>query len=97
MYEVPYYFFYDSLMFIAMCVTFFFAEKAKEKKDKYTLQSLGYGYLSFILPSMFFSTYDGHGGADSNLPSVMCGFAVIFATFLTFRTLSYNNKRNLNK
>lgn len=93
MYEVPYYFFYDTLLFIAMCVTFYFAEKTKDKKQRYALQSLGFGYLSFILPSMFFSTYDAHGGADSNLPSVMCGFAVIFASFLTFRTLAHNNRK----
>ncbi len=92
-FELPYYLYYDSLMFIAVCLAFIFASKANNNKQRVALQAMAIGYLSFIIPSIFFSMFDNHGGADSNLPSVMCGFAVLFATVITFKVVPNSVKK----
>ena len=82
-YELPYYIFYDAYMLIAIIVALMFARRQRIVKIRVALQALAIGYLAFIVPSMLFSKYDNYGGADSNLPSVMCGFALLFAAVLT--------------
>ena len=92
-YELSYYFFYDALMALAVCLAFRYINVVKQKSKQVALQALAIGYLSFILPSMLFGYFDAHGGPDSNLPSVMCGFAVIFATVVTFKVVPLTVKK----
>lgn len=83
--ETFYYIYYDATMIASIGLALSYRAKAKSKNIKAALLSLVVGYLSFIVPSILFGMLDGHsGGADSNLPSVMCGFAVLLALILTF-------------
>lgn len=91
-YELPYYIFYDSYMIIAIILAFMFARKQRSARIRVGLQSLAIGYGAFIIPSMIFSRFDNYGGSDSNLPSVMCGFAVIFAAILTTKVIPQVSK-----
>lgn len=51
-------------------------------KDKQALVAIVYGYASFVLPGSFIHfVLDSEG---NGLPSIMCGFAIIFAFILTF-------------
>lgn len=64
---------------IAMCLKFRTGAK-REIREALDLQAIG--YLSFVLPTGFVNfvsptTWEG-------LPSIMCGFAVIYALILTF-------------
>lgn len=92
-YEFPYYVYYDVLMMVAVVQALLYASRMKIAKIRTALYALAAGYLSFIIPSMVFGYLDAHGGADSNLPSVMCGFAVIFAGFLTLRVAPLTTKK----
>lgn len=92
-YESSYYFFYDAIMALAIALAFRYVSLVRQRSKRIALQSLAIGYLSFIIPSIIFGYYDAHSGADSNLPSVMCGFAVLFATIVTFKVIPLTTKK----
>lgn len=54
-------------------------------KYRDSLWSMMIGYLAFILPTAFFNIIDP--STVSGIPSIMCGFAVIFAIILVTRIL----------
>lgn len=91
-FEGLYYIYYDSLLLATMGLSAIFARKVKTKKLRNALYTLVFGYGAFIIPSIMFSTFDKYGGVDSNLPSVMCGFAVILALFLGMKILPSASK-----
>jgi hypothetical protein len=61
-----------------------------------SMRWLVYGYLAFIIPSGLISA--NWGQARDAMPSIMCGFALIFAFFLTAKVLGMapNESENEN-
>ncbi|HUQ85675.1 MAG TPA: hypothetical protein VM077_05085 [Candidatus Limnocylindrales bacterium] len=53
------------------------------------------GYLSFILPTAFIFIFSNL--THFAIPSVMCGFAILFALILTFKAIPGYNKNNKNR
>ncbi|MDO8265582.1 MAG: hypothetical protein Q7T41_01410 [Candidatus Saccharibacteria bacterium] len=94
-YEGLYYIYYDSLVLLAVGLATVYAQKKNKlpKKHRKALYTLVIGYLAFIIPSMVFTLIDDYKGADSPLPSVMCGFAVILALMIAFGTLPLVTER----
>jgi hypothetical protein len=60
-------------------------------KRKKALTGMAVGYLAFILPTTLFNIVDP--STVSGIPSIMCGFAVLFALTLVFRVLPNSTKR----
>lgn len=63
----------------------------KPKKRK-VLWTMALGYLVFILPTTYFNIVDPN--TVKGIPSIMCGFAVIFAFVLTWRVVPMACKDN---
>jgi hypothetical protein len=86
--EGYYYLFYDLVVLIAMVQAIRFARETKSTKTKNALHWLFIGYISFTVPAavIWFLT----DGADMALPSIMCGFAVIFAVIVGTRVIPYS-------
>ncbi len=82
-----YYFYYNVTIVIAMTIAYTTSKVVSSKRTKAALQSLIVGYLAFIVPSIVFTTFDSYSGTDSPLPSIMCGFAVLFALILTINVV----------
>ncbi len=79
-----YLFYYYFLLIAGILLSFHLSLEAK-KRPKKALQRLILGYLVFLLPttivnSMYPDTIQG-------IPSIMCGFAVLFALILVFGVL----------
>jgi hypothetical protein len=92
-YEGSYYLYYNSIMLATIVISFGLAQNQKSKKLRTALRLLGAGYLTFIIPSIAFSLINDRISVDSPLPSVMCGFAVIFALILTIKVLPLSSTR----
>jgi len=76
-----YFAYYYALLFIGIVTGLFFMIDAKPKiREALALQVLG--YLSFLLPTAVVNTLDPQ--TISGIPSVMCGFAVLYALILVF-------------
>lgn len=88
-YEGIYYLYYNFLLLLAMGLAISFAQKKRNppKNIRKALHALVFGYLAFIVPSIFFTLINDYKGNDSQLPSVMCGFAVTLALVLALRTI----------
>jgi len=59
-----------------------FGEKVKQKNQKEALYGMIIGYLVFLLPTAIANTISPETMAG--IPSIMCGFAVLFALILFF-------------
>ena len=83
--EGYYYIFYDLTILIAMVQAIRFSRETKKDTVKNALHWLFLAYISFTVPAaiIWFLT----DGADMALPSIMCGFAVIFAVLVATRTV----------
>ena len=92
-FEGLYYVFYDTLLLLSMAIALFFARSAKNIQIKNALKWLVTGYASFIVPSMLFAEIDSHVGDDSQLPSVLCGFAILLAIILSLKVIPLVSKR----
>jgi hypothetical protein len=91
--EGYYYLFYNGIILLAMVQAIRFSRMAKNRHIKMALHWLFLGYVSFTVPAavIWFIT----DGADTALPSIMCGFAVIMAVLLAAKTIptAENKKR----
>lgn len=79
-----YYIYYYFWLFIAIALAWFGAKKAKP----YHAQALRYliaGYAFFLIPTAIVNTVKPD--TQAGIPSVMCGFAVVFAILLVFGIL----------
>lgn len=86
-FEGIYYVYYNVLILAAMAFAYAFSLHIKAKITRHALYWLIFGYAAFVIPSMAFTMIDDYVGVDSPLPSVMCGFAVIFATVLSLKVV----------
>lgn len=89
--ERHYFIFYDLIILIAMVQAIRFARETKHENTKKALHWLFFGYISFTVPAIviWFIT----DGADMAMPSIMCGFAVIFAVIVGARVVPHSVKR----
>lgn len=72
--------YYYGILLIGILLAMKFGEKAKSKKQKEALYGMIIGYLVFLLPTAFANTIKPETMAG--IPSIMCGFAVLFAFIL---------------
>jgi len=73
--------YYYSLLFLGVGLSLYFSLKAKQNvREALILQA--FGYLTFLLPTGVTNTVNPK--TISGIPSVMCGFAVIYALILVF-------------
>lgn len=72
--------YYYGLLLLGVWLALRFIETTKAKKTKLTLQAMIVGYLVFLLPTAIANTLKPETMAG--IPSIMCGFAVLFALIL---------------
>ena len=91
-----YWVYYFSWIFIGIGMCLKFGRKA-EKRMRHTLALQATGYLSFILPTAIVNFLNPT--TMEGLPSIMCGFAVLYALMLGFgiapRVLKQKNSGRL--
>lgn len=93
--SLVYQIYYFGLMFLSIGLSWFWIKnhpKSKEKKN--LIEALIVGYLVFLVPTAVVNSFFPE--SRSGIPSVMCGFAVIFAVILALyiapRALKAKNK-----
>ena len=75
--------YYYSWLFIGVYLSWHWSNKNKDKKI--ALKGMAAGYLVFILPTGFVNV--ANPATIAGIPSIMCGFAVLFALILVFKVL----------
>lgn len=77
--------YYYGLLVLGVALAGYYWIQAKDSHRKNALLSLMFGYLGFMVPTALVAfTFQETARAA---PSIMCGFAVIFALVITFVTL----------
>lgn len=76
-----YFIYYYSWLFIGMALCLYLGNSATNDKRKALMLQL-LGYLTFLLPTMIANTMKPE--TIAGIPSVMCGFAIIYAFILVF-------------
>lgn len=74
-----YYAYYYGFLLIGVAMSLYFSLRAKLKIRQALILQL-VGYLSFLLPTTIVNTIDPQ--TVSGIPSIMCGFAIIYAIIL---------------
>ena len=74
--------YYYGLLLLGIALALKFGEKVKQKNQKEALYGMIIGYLVFLLPTAIANTISPETMAG--IPSIMCGFAVLFALILFF-------------
>jgi len=77
-------------LLIGIALALNFGEHAKIKKQREALYGMIVGYLVFLLPTAIANTIDP--ATMAGIPSIMCGFAVLFALILFFYILPRTTK-----
>lgn len=86
-YDLLYYAWYDLLLLFAVARAWLNIRLTKSKQFITANWSLIVGYLSFIVPSILIRLlFTFNDKTASALPSIMCGFAVVFALVLATKT-----------
>lgn len=81
--------YYYALLIIEVCIALYFAASATEKVRKALLYQV-FGVLAFMIPTGI--TNAVNPATIDGIPSVMCGFAVIYAIVLVFGTAPFTLK-----
>lgn len=93
-----YFTYYYFWMFIGIILALYFSSKGEQKIREALLLQV-FGYLTFILPTAIVNTLNPQ--TISGIPSIMCGFAVLYALILVFgivpRTLSLKSLTHFNE
>jgi hypothetical protein len=89
-----YYAYYYILLFVGIGLSLYFAHVANKKIRKALLLQV-FGYLSFLLPTGIVNTINPK--TIQGIPSIMCGFAVIYALILVFGIAPTVSKKTLDK
>lgn len=77
--------YYYGWLLVGVALAFALAKHESRRHIKSALSWLGLGYLSFLIPTTLVNIVDP--STISGIPSIMCGFAVILAVFLTIRVV----------
>lgn len=80
-----YYMFYNIVLFIGLGLAYIYRNKEKSKPKRQALVWYIVGILTFLVPTGI--VYVVRPSSIDNLPSIMCGFAVIFALIIGLRIL----------
>lgn len=90
-----YFVYYYSWLFIGVILSLFLSIHAKQKVREALILQV-FGYLSFLLPTGIVNTINPK--TIEGIPSVMCGFAVIYAFVLVcgIMPLTLNRKRAIH-
>ncbi|MEO8862925.1 MAG: hypothetical protein ABI354_01225 [Candidatus Saccharimonadales bacterium] len=90
-----YFAYYYFWLFMVLILCSYWYTKTTNKRQKEALHYLVLGYLVFILPTTIVNTLKP--STMLGLPSIMCGFAVIYAVILTFLILPrINNSKSIS-
>lgn len=77
-----YFLYYYALLFIGMGIATWVAASRSTKRDmRQALHGMVIGYLVFLLPTTIVNTLNP--STMQGIPSIMCGFAVLYALILT--------------
>lgn len=76
--------YYYGVMFIGIWLTYQTPRKMSGEKEQ-TLRFLRLGYLAFMIPTAIAVTIQP--SAISGIPSIMCGFAIIFAILIGYKVV----------
>jgi hypothetical protein len=83
--------YYYGILLLGIYVAMNFARKTKKKGHKEALYGMIVGYLTFLLPTAIANTIKPETMAG--IPSIMCGFAILFALILFSYVLPRTSKR----
>lgn len=89
--------YYYGLLVVALAYGSMRTKAVKQTNIKKSLYSLMIGYLAFMVPTTFVNIIDP--STIAGIPSIMCGFAVIMALFISGKVLplySDDSQRNLS-
>ena len=86
-FDIGFYTYYDALLLLAVFQAIRFSFRAASKQARVALWLLVAGYATFMLPSLIIFAFYGVKGPGNAVPSVMCGFAVLFALILSLKIL----------
>jgi hypothetical protein len=89
--------YYYALLIIGIILSLYYAHTSNRRIRKALLLQT-FGYLSFLLPTGIVNTINP--GTLDGIPSIMCGFAVIYAVVLVFGimpTISHKKDVHTNK
>jgi peptidoglycan/LPS O-acetylase OafA/YrhL len=75
--------YYYGWMFIGIYLAFIWSNELP--RHRHALQAMAMGYAAFILPTTAFNIIDP--STTRGIPSIMCGFAAIFAIILVTKVL----------
>lgn len=89
-----YFVYYYALLFLGIGLSFYYSISANLKVRKALILQI-IGYLSFLLPTGLINSMNPQTVAGR--PSIMCGFAVIYAIILAFGILPIIQTNNKNK
>lgn len=94
-FDLLYYIWYDALLVYAIARAWLQSRGTKNNRLRAAHASIIIGYLAFIMPSIAVRLlFEFSDKTASALPSIMCGFAVLFAGILTFRTAPMLSKKS---
>lgn len=80
----PFAIYYYGWLIVGLVLTVLWSRGQKKQKRR-ALYGMTGGYIAFIAPTTFFNLIDP--STVSGIPSIMCGFAVLFALALAFVVL----------
>lgn len=81
--NVPFGLYYYGWLFVGVYFAWIWSNEMP--RHRRALQAMAMGYAAFILPTTFFNIIDP--STVKGIPSIMCGFAVIFAVVLVTKVL----------
>lgn len=89
--EIPYSAYYYGILLLGIALAYRFSLEKLKKPMKQALRAMIVGYLVFLLPTAAVNTINPE--TTAGIPSIMCGFAVLFAFILYFYVLPRGAKR----
>lgn len=86
-----YFAYYYGLLFAGIFLAARLAQRARRVKIRQALQGMIVGYFVFLIPTTVVNTLDP--STIDGIPSIMCGFAVLYALILFFYVLPRVSRR----
>jgi len=90
-----YFSYYYGLLFLGIALGLYWALQVKASKKRQTLLAMVAGYLVFLVPTTIANTVSP--ATKAGIPSVMCGFAILFALILFGLVLPKSSARLKSK
>ncbi len=84
--------FYYGWVILGLGCSLYFAKQANHVKQRRALRAFAFGYVSFLVPTSIINLISPETLAG--IPSIMCGFAIIFALVLSLRVVPLQAEQN---